>query len=410
MHDFQYINGELACENVKVSDIVSQTGTPVYLYSRKTITDHYRKLDEAFSPIPHLICYSLKANSNIALLKILAEMGAGADVTSGGELFKALLSGFPPEKIVYAGVGKTEDEIRYALNKGILMLNVESIQELHLINEIAGRMKEKVRIAIRLNPDVEVRTHAYIKTGTSENKFGLTIDIADDLFKKRDSFPNVGIEGLHLHIGSQITSVSPFVESIKKAVGFMESLDFELKWLNIGGGMGIIYRDEKPSTAKQFAQAVIPLIKDRGYKIIIEPGRFIVGNAGIVVTKVLYTKESGSRTFIVVDAGMNDLIRPSLYGAYHEIKPLRMKDSGEILADVVGPICETGDFLALARRIPEVKPGDFLAIFSAGAYGFSMASNYNSRPRCSEFLIERDKFRLIREREGHEDLIRGERQ
>ncbi len=408
MHDFCYINGELSCENVKVSDIVSRNETPFYLYSRKTITDHYRKLDTAFSSIPHLICYSLKANSNTSLIKILAEMGAGADVTSGGELFKALLSGIPPEKIVYAGVGKTHDEIKYALNKGILMFNVESIQELALINEIAGRMKQEARVAIRLNPDVEVETHDYIATGRSENKFGLAIDIADDLFKKTGTFPNVKIEGVHLHIGSQITSVTPFIESIVRVVGFIQKINSELKWLNIGGGLGIIYRDEKPSTAQDFAQAVIPLLKDTGLKIILEPGRFIVGNAGILVTKVLYTKESGSRTFIVVDAGMNDLIRPALYGAYHEIKPLRMGDSREIVADVVGPICETGDCFARERRIPEVKPGDPLAIFSAGAYGFSMASNYNSRPRCSEFLVEGDNLRLIREREAYEDLIKGE--
>jgi diaminopimelate decarboxylase len=408
MHDFHYIDGELICENVKVSDIASQSKTPFYLYSRKTISDHYRKLNEAFSSIPHLICYSLKANSNIALMKLLAEMGAGADVTSGGELFKALLSGIAPGKIVYAGVGKTQDEITYAINKGILMFNVESIQELNLINEIAGRMKKKAVAAIRVNPDVEVETHAYIRTGKSENKFGLTIDMADNIFRKRDSFPNIEIEGIHLHIGSQITDVTPYIESIKKVAGFIDTLNFELKWFDIGGGLGIIYRDEKPSTAEEFAQAVIPLVKGRGCKIILEPGRFIVGNAGILVTKVLYIKESGSRTFIVVDSGMNDLIRPSLYGAYHEIKPVRMGDSKEIPADIVGPICETGDFFARDRKIPEVKQGDFLAVFSAGAYGFSMASNYNSRPRSSEFLVEGDKFRLIREREQYEDLVRGE--
>ncbi len=408
MHDFHYLNGELICEKVKVNDIASQSKTPLYLYSRKTVSDHYRKLNTAFSSIPHLICYSLKANSNIYLLKLLAEMEAGADVTSGGELFKALLSGIAPGKIVYAGVGKTQDEITYALNKGILMFNVESIQELHLINEIAGRMKKKAAVAIRVNPDVEVETHAYIRTGKSEDKFGLTIDIADNIFKKRDSFHNVELKGVHLHIGSQITSVTPFTESIRKVVGFIEALNFELKWLNIGGGLGIIYRDEKPSTAEEFAQAVIPLVKERGLKIILEPGRFIVGNAGILVTKVLYVKESGSRTFIVVDAGMNDLIRPSLYGAYHEIKPVQMRESEEIAADIVGPICETGDFFARDRKILKVKSGDFLAIFSAGAYGFSMASTYNSRPRCSEFLVEGDKFRLIREREQYEDLIRGE--
>ena len=408
MHDFHYSNRHLFCEKVKVSEITHQVKTPFYLYSRKTVTDHYRKLNTAFSSIQHLICYSLKANSNIALLRILSEMGAGADVTSGGELFKALLAGIPPGKIVYAGVGKTQDEISEALGKGILMFNVESIQELHLINEIAGTMKKKASVAIRLNPDVEAGTHAYITTGKSENKFGLAIDIADDLFKKMDAFPNIELKGIHLHIGSQITSVAPFIESIKKVVDFIRDINLELEWLNIGGGLGIIYKDEKPSTAAEFAQAVIPLVRDKDLKIILEPGRFIVGNAGILVTKILYTKKSGSRTFIVVDAGMNDLIRPSLYQAYHEIKPLHLTDSGEIKADVVGPICETGDFFAIERKISEVKSGDFLAIFSTGAYGFSMASNYNSRPRCSELLVEGEKFHLIRKKEEYNDLIKGE--
>lgn len=414
MHDFHFLDSELYCEKVKAADVAARAGTPLYLYSRKTIADHYRKLDSAFSQIPHLICYSLKANSSLAVCKILVEAGAGADITSGGELFKALRAGISPGKIVYAGVGKTRDEIKYALDSGILMFNVESVQELHLINEIAGEMKKRANAAIRLNPDVSAETHDYITTGKSENKFGLTLDIADEIWEKKSAFQNVEMNSVHIHIGSQITSVKPYVESIKKAVEFVGRLKekgIDLEWFNIGGGLGIIYKDETPSTAEEFARAVIPLVEPTGLKIILEPGRFIVGNAGILVTKVLYVKESGTRTFIVVDAGMNDLIRPALYKAYHEIKPVCMTDSGEgeITADIVGPICESGDFFAQGRAIQPVKAGDLLAIFSVGAYGFSMASNYNSRLRACEFLVESDRFTLIRERETYEDLIRGEK-
>ena len=409
MHDFRYVDGELNCEDVRVSEVAADVRTPLYLYSRKTITDHYRKLDTAFSSLPHLICYSLKANSNLEIIGILGGMGAGADVISGGELFKALRSGIPGERIVYAGVGKTKEEIIYALENAIFAFNVESLQELHLINEIAGGMGKKARIAVRLNPDVEARTHDYVTTGKSENKFGLRFDAARGLLGETGSLPNVEIVGVHVHIGSQITSVTPFVEALGKVTDFLKTLDIKLELLNIGGGLGIIYKDEEPSSAEEFARAVMPLLKDTGLKIIMEPGRFIVGNAGILVTKVLYVKESGSRTFVVVDAGMNDLIRPSLYGAYHEIIPLREKrEAGEILADIVGPICETGDFLARGRKISRLRQGDLLAVMGAGAYGFSMASNYNSRPRCPEVLAEEDKFRIIREREKYEDLIRGE--
>ncbi len=413
MHDFHFLDGELYCERVKVSDIVSLSGTPLFVYSRKTVSDHYRKLDTAFSSISHLICYSLKANSSIAICRILAEMGSGADITSGGELYKARMAGVPSERIVYAGVGKTRGEIEYALDSGILMFNVESVQELHLINETAGRMGERAAAAIRLNPDVEVDTHDYTKTGTSENKFGLAFEDAEKLFLEKSAFPNVDITGIHVHIGSQITSVEPYVESVRKVIGFAEGLrgrGVELKSLNIGGGLGIIYRDEKPSTAEEFAQAIVPLVEPTGLRVIIEPGRFIVGNAGIMVTKVLYTKKSPSRSFVVVDAGMNDLIRPMLYDAYHDIKPVHAAPPGaeDGVVDVVGPICESGDFLAKDRALPRVKSGDLLAVFSVGAYGFSMASNYNSRLRAAEILVDGERFTMVREKETYDDLVRGE--
>ncbi len=414
MHDFHFIDGELYCETVKVREIASHDRTPFYLYSRKTISDHYRKLDNAFSPVPHLICYSLKANSNIAICRILAQMGAGADITSGGELYKAKMAGMPPEKIVYAGVGKTREEIKYAIENGILMFNVESVQELYAINETAAAFGKKASVAFRLNPEVEIDTHTYTKTGTSENKFGIAAEELEELFMQRDKFSNVEMKGIHVHIGSQIADIQPYIKSVSKAADFAKTLKsrgINLEWLNIGGGMGIIYKDEKPSTAAEFAHAVLPLAEPTGLKLIIEPGRFIMGNAGILVTKVLYIKKSKSRRFVVVDAGMNDLIRPALYQAYHDIKPLTLPSKGREseVVDVVGPICESGDFFAMDRDMPRVGQGDLLAVFSVGAYGFSMASNYNSRPRTAELLVEGASFRLIRERETYNDLVCGER-
>jgi len=414
VHRFTYKNGVLLCEDVPVAEIAEAVGTPLYVYSAGTILDHYRKIAEAFSPIEHLICYSLKANANLSIVRLLAGEGAGADVVSGGEIYKAILAGVPSDKIVYAGVGKTRSEIEYALRENILLFNVESEAELRFINEIAGRMGKHARVALRINPDVEPETHEYITTGKKLTKFGIEVGEAVELLRaSRKEFKNVELVGFHVHIGSQITSPEPFCEAFRKVVAFIEQMrkeGFNIEILDIGGGMGIIYEEESPvMTAKEFADAVLPILKESGCKIILEPGRFIVGNAGVLLTRVLYVKQTSHKTFIIVDAGMNDLIRPSLYGAYHKIQPVDMNTAEEeIIADVVGPICESGDFLAKDRSLPAVEEGALLAVFSAGAYGFSMSSNYNARPRAAEVLVRDSFWQIVRRRETYRDLVRGE--
>lgn len=412
MHFFHYKDGELYCEEAQVADIAEEVGTPFYLYSHRTIVDHYRKLNTALESVDHLICFSLKSNSNLAVCRVLANEGAGADVVSGGELYRAISAGFLPQRIVFAGVGKTKSEIEYALESDILMFNVESMSEARAINEIAGRMGKKARIALRVNPDVDPGTHKHITTGRKENKFGLEIDRAIEFFTSAADMPNLDVVGVHAHIGSQIVSTLPYVESISRLARLIHDLDeigINIKTLNIGGGLGIIYNEENPSTAQQFASAILPLVKPTGRRLILEPGRFIVGNAGILVTKVIYIKPAGSKLFIIVDAGMNDLIRPALYDSFHAIHPVKFTDSEEVTADIVGPICESADTFAKERRIQAVKEGDLLAIFSAGAYGFVMSSNYNSRPRTPEVMVIGDRHFIVRERETYEDLIRGER-
>ncbi|MDD5120830.1 MAG: diaminopimelate decarboxylase, partial [Candidatus Omnitrophica bacterium] len=384
---------------------------PLYVYSRKTLIDHYLKLKSAFARISPLICYSVKANSNLAILRSLVEKGAGLDIVSGGELFRALRAGCPPERIVYASVGKTDEEITAAISKGILFFNVESLSELENINRISKRLSKKVRVAIRINPDVEAKTHKYITTGKITNKFGIDLDSAYKILMLGPKFSNLNICGLHIHIGSQITESAPFVAAIKKVSDFIRRLQNRgvvLEYLNIGGGMGIVYDRETPQTAQIYADKIIPLLEETGLKIIMEPGRFIAGNAGILVAKVLYIKTTPKKKFIIVDAGMNDLIRPSLYSAYHNILALQ-KTKGNEKADVVGPICESGDFFAKERNIPRVKKGDYLAVMSAGAYGFSMSSNYNSRPRPIEVMVSGNKTTVIRKRETLADLIRNEK-
>lgn len=415
MHDFKYLNNHLCCEKVRVEELAEKLGTPLYVYSYHTLTDHFLKLRRAFKPINPLICYSVKANSNLAILRALVEKGAGLDVVSGGELYRALKAGCPAKKIVYASVGKTDNEISEAIRHEILFFNVESPSELENINRIAKRLNRQVNVAIRINPDVEPKTHKYITTGKLTNKFGIDFNSAHQIFLLRKALTHVKISGLHIHIGSQITDSAPYVAAIKKMVAFINRLKKEgivIKYLNIGGGLGIIYNREEPQTAADFSKKVLPLLKKSKLRIIMEPGRFIVGNAGILVTKVQYIKNTPKKKFVIVDAGMNDLIRPALYGAFHQILPLRAI-SQELRAkekvDIVGPICESGDFFAKDRAMPKLKEGELIAIMSAGAYGFSMSSNYNSRRRAEEVLVSGNKFRVIRKRETYADLTRLER-
>jgi len=411
MDFFHYENGELYCEEDRVAGIAEEVGTPFYLYSHRTIVDHYQKIDSALESVDHLICFSLKSNSNLAVCKALANKGSGADVVSGGELFIALEAGMVPKKIVFAGVGKTEAEIEYALKSDILMFNVESMPEASAISRVAGRLGKKAKIALRVNPDVDADTHKHITTGKKENKFGLAIDMGLDFFTEAASMPNLEVTGVQVHIGSQIVSTSPYEKTISKLVELIADLrnaGIGIDTLNIGGGLGIIYNEEEPSTAQEFADAILPMVKTTGCRFIIEPGRFVVGNAGILVTRVVYVKSTDSKTFIIVDAGMNDLIRPALYESYHAIRPVTTASSEEIVADIVGPICESTDYFAKDRKIPVVEEDDLLAVFSAGAYGFVMSSNYNSRPRMPEVMVIDDKHFTVRARETYGDLIRGE--
>jgi diaminopimelate decarboxylase len=414
MHEFKYVNNHLYCENVKVEDLVERYGTPLYVYSYHTLIDHFLKLKEAFKSIAPLICYSVKANSNLAILKALVDKGAGLDIVSGGELHRALQVNCPTEKIVYASVGKTDKEIEEAIGHRILFFNVESAPELENINRIAKRLNRLVQVAIRINPDIEPKTHKYITTGKITNKFGIDFKAVEQILCLRQKFSNVKITGLHIHIGSQITESAPYVAAISKIVDFIAMLKrkgISLEYLNIGGGLGIIYNKETPQTAQKFADKVLPLLKKTGLKVILEPGRFIVGNAGILVTQVLYVKSTPRKKFVIVDAGMNDLIRPALYNAYHQIISLRTTDGGlraTEKVDVVGPICESADFFAKGRQMPKVRAQDYLAIMGAGAYGFSMASQYNARRRPEEVLVVKDRFFVIRKRETYGDLTRNE--
>ncbi|MFZ5996465.1 MAG: diaminopimelate decarboxylase [Nitrospirota bacterium] len=411
MHLFNYRNGELYAEDVPVREIAAKVGTPVYIYSFNTLVRHFKAYEEAFNGFPHITCFALKANSNTAVLKLFSKMGGGADVVSGGELFRALKSGIPAKKIVYAGVGKTEEEIKYALKSKILMFNVESEDELRVIDRIAGKMKVKAPVALRINPDIDPMTHPYISTGLKKHKFGLPIENALEYYKLAQGLKNITIVGIHKHIGSQLTKVSPFVDALKRILSLIDDLTkqgIEINYLDIGGGLGITYYDETPPIPSQLAKSILPLVKGRKVTLILEPGRSIVGNAGILVTKVLYLKKGEDKDFIIVDAGMNDLIRPSIYNAYHHIQPVLKNRKDTIFGDVVGPICESGDFLAKDREIQSVQQGEFLAVMSAGAYGFTMASNYNSRPRAEEVLVKGKKYATIRKRETYNDLIRGE--
>jgi diaminopimelate decarboxylase len=413
MHSFEYHHGELYCEQVPVSRIAKELGTPCYIYSHATLVRHFHAYDSAFKSIPHVIAFAMKANSNLAILRLMAKEGSGVDIVSGGELFRALKAGVPASKIVFAGVGKAPEEIRDALKADILMFNVESPAELHAINQVAAEVGRKARIALRINPDIDPKTHPYISTGLKKSKFGIAAERAVEDFVLAASMSHIEVVGVHAHIGSQLTDVTPFTEALKKVVSLIETLKgrgLNISYLNIGGGLGITYSDEKPPLPQDLSNAILPLMQGLKVTLVMEPGRVIVGNAGILVTKAMYLKEGETKSFVIVDAAMNDLIRPSLYDAYHEVRPVN-EEAGrraKQTVDIVGPVCESGDFLAKDRSLPVVKPGELLAVMSAGAYGFVMASNYNSRPRVPEVLVRNGEFHVIRERERYEDLVKGE--
>jgi diaminopimelate decarboxylase len=411
MHHFQFQNNELFCEDIPIRSLVEEWGTPLYIYSYSTLSRHFRTFDSAFQGYPHLVCFSIKANSNLAIIRIFINEGGGADVVSGGELFRVLRAGISPDKVVYSGVGKTEDEISFALEASILMFNIESIQELKVINQKAKDLNTRAPISFRVNPDIDPKTHPYISTGLRMNKFGIDIRRSLEEYRFAQSLENIEIIGVDCHIGSQITEIRPFIEALHKVKELVKELKQEgifIRYLDLGGGLGITYDKETPPHPNEYAQAILKEIQDQELTLILEPGRVIVGNGGILVTKVLYTKSTTEKNFIIVDAGMNDLIRPSLYNVYQEIIPI-IKSTGEkYKADIVGPICESGDFFARDRVIPEPQKGDLLAIMGAGAYGFAMSSNYNSRPRPAEILVAGKNSYLIRQRECYDDLIQEE--
>ena len=414
MNSFYYQDGELFCEQLAVADIARQEGTPFYLYSHQALTNLYQAFDEAFRSCEHLVCYSVKACSNLSVISLFASLGGGCDVVSGGELFRALRAGVEADKIVFSGVGKTEAEINAALDAGILMFNVESFQELEFINELAEKRGMRAPVSARINPDVDPQTHPYISTGLNANKFGIPISEAVSLYQRAVALPNINVVGIDCHIGSQLTQVSPFRDAlirIKSLIDELHRLKIKIHYLDIGGGLGIRYDVEEPPTPAEYAQAVIDVVKDLDCVLIMEPGRALVANAGILVSRVLYTKAGATKNFVIVDAGMNDLVRPSLYNAFQKIVPLREFSGSDIdmkTVDVVGPICESGDFLAQERLLPPFKPGDLLAVMSAGAYGFTMSSNYNSRLRVPEIMAMGKQYQVVRRRETFNDLVARE--
>ena len=412
MNHFQFKGTELYAEDVALKKIAAAVGTPFYAYSHATLVRHFKAFDDSFAGVAHTICYSVKANSTQSVLKTFINLGGGVDIVSGGELYRALAAGVDPGKVVYSGVGKMDHEIEYALNTGILMFNVESEQELTRISEIASRMGKNAGIAIRVNPDVDPGTHPYITTGLKNAKFGITIERAMAEYTRATSLPGISVIGIDMHIGSQLTKVNPFVDSIEKLkimIAKLRGEGIDLKYFDCGGGLGIQYNDEEPPVPADYGKEIMAATKDLGMHLIFEPGRNIVGNAGILVSKCLYTKARDEKHFIMIDAGMNDLARPALYGSFHGVLPVEKDQDGMIVADIVGPICESGDFLAKDREVPMFKQGDLMAFTSAGAYGFAMSSSYNSRPRVAEVMIKGDAFEVIRERETIEDLIKGEK-
>jgi diaminopimelate decarboxylase len=416
MNHFEYRDGEMFAEGVPLKRIAREVGTPAYVYSLATLKRHFRVFDQAFAKVPHIVCFSVKANSNLALLRAFAKQGSGFDIVSGGELFRALKAGGDPKKIVFSGVGKKKHEIEYALNTGILMFNVESDEELTALNEIAAGVGKKAPISLRVNPDVDPQTHPYISTGMKKAKFGVDIKKSLETYKKALALPNIDVVGVDCHIGSQLTSLTPFVDALAKVreyldrvlAGEMEKEGAQIRYLDLGGGLGINYHDETPPLPDEYAKAIVEGLEGLAVTLILEPGRVIVGNAGILLTEVQYLKETDTKKFVIVDAGMNDLIRPALYGSYQAIRPIVESKAEPIIADVVGPICESGDFFAKDREIARPRRNDLLAIMSAGAYGFTMASNYNSHPKPPEVLVDGDQYYVVRKRETMEDLINGE--
>lgn len=426
MHDFRYVGSKLYCEQVAIESLAQRFGTPLYVYSQHTLTDHFEKLDRALAPLDHLICYAMKANSNSAVMRTLADFGSGFDVVSEGELRRVMAAGGRPQNCVFAGVGKTGSEIEFALEQDIYCFNVESEPELARINEIARRMKKIAPVAVRVNPNVDAKTHAKITTGTYENKFGIAFEEVADVYARASKLRNLRLRGLQMHIGSQLTEVKPFEKAVRRVVPLISKLArrYQFDFFSIGGGIGIIYEGALESgsakwwkqpaaenilTPARYAETLVPLLKPLHLRILVEPGRFIVGNAGILVARVEYVKKTGRKTFVIVDAAMNDLIRPAFYESYHEIVPLQRKNGTLIKSDVVGPICESSDYFAKNRPLPPVAEGDYLALLSAGAYGSVMASNYNSRPIAAEVLVNGNKAALVRARQSVEQIWAGER-
>ena len=421
MHDFRYVGGRLFCEGVSVESLVRKHGSPLYIYSQHTLTDHFQKLDRALNPLDHLVCFAMKANSNLGVIRTFARLGSGFDTVSGGEIQRVMAAGGDPRRCVFAGVGKTGAEIEFALKQGIYSFNAESEPELQRINRIAARLKKIAPVAVRVNPNIDAKTHAKITTGTYENKFGVAFEEIEGVYARVRKLKNLRLRGLQMHIGSQLTDVKPFQQAVEKIVPLVQRLigRHPLEFFSIGGGLGIVYnpalasgdskwwgtRDgRKILTPQLYAKTLVPLLAPLGLKILVEPGRFLVGNAGILVTRVEYVKRTGRKNFVIVDAAMNDLIRPAFYDSYHEIIPLRKKAGALVTSDVVGPICESGDYFAKDRPLPKVGEGDHLALLSAGAYGFVMASNYNSRSLAAEVLVKGRKSAEVRERQPVQDI------
>ncbi|MCK5391857.1 MAG: diaminopimelate decarboxylase [Deltaproteobacteria bacterium] len=414
MHSsYKYKDGEFHIGGVSVAKIAESVGTPCYIYSYEFLKDSFLSYKEAFSAMDTLICYSVKANSNLAILKSFSDLGSGFDIVSGGELLRVKRAGGDLGKAVFSGVGKTREEMKAALKAGILFFNIESEEELHVLNSIGIELGKKAPVALRVNPDIDPKTHPYISTGFKKSKFGIEIGRALEVYKEANTMEGVSVIAIDAHIGSQIFDLTPFVDSVKKLIKLADDLVNEginIQYIDIGGGLGISYKlDDKPPHPKMYADSIMKEFSNKPYKLVLEPGRSLIGNAGMLVTKVLYLKEGAAKKFVIVDAAMNDLIRPAFYESYHEILTVRQDSSDSEVVDVVGPICESGDFLAQDRELPKVKSGDLLVVLSTGAYGFVMSSNYNTRPRVAEVLVKGSEFSVVRERETYEELLSLER-